>query len=168
MPTLVRKLKDFDSLEPVGGDPDKPQADALINFQTSHNKLSVYEVEDGEYDATRLAVAIVAGTDRPQEVAFVVFDGQLVTELDIPIKKSKGGTPDQHANVLHRDLEIGTPKKLAALTEAIIHKRITARRLQQPNVVERLVNAIKNGSIEFKKLNKPMRKALQEMDSSLK
>ena len=167
MPTLVRKLKNLDSLEPVGADSGEPQADALINFQTSHNKLSVYEVVDGECDAARLAVAIAAGTDRPQEVAFVVFDCQLVMELDITIDMTEGGTPDQDANALHRDLQIGTPKKLGALTEAIISHRLEVRRLIQPVVQSQIVNGIKNGSIDPQKLNKPMRKYLKSLDPNL-
>ena len=167
MPTLVRKLNNPHWLKPVGGNSGQPQADALKNFNTLHNNLSVYEVADGEYDAASLAVAVAAGTDRLQEVHFVVFDCKLVTELGIPINKTQGGTPDQYANALHRNLRIGTPKKLCALTEAIIYHRLEIERLLQPDVEKRVVNAIKNGSIDPKKLRESMREALQKSHPGL-
>lgn len=162
MPTLVRKLNNFNTLEPVGVDLGEPQADALKNFNTTNNNLSVYEVANVECDAERLAIALAANTERLDKVDFVVFDCQLATKLDIPIKPTKGKTPDQRANDRHRDLQIETSKRLCDLTEAIVYRRLEVKRLLQFEVKERIVNAIKNGSIDPGQLKKPMREALEE------
>lgn len=167
MPNLVRNLTDPHLLLLGGENPSEPQADALKNFRTKDNKLSVYEVKDGAYDAVRLAVSVVAGADRLVEVHFVVFNSELVTELGILIEKTEGKTPDRHANDQHYDLQIGTPKKLGALTEAIIYNPLDIKRILQPEVEKLVVDAIKDGSIDKRKLNRPMRKALKESHPGL-
>ena len=122
----------------------------------------VFEVAGGEFDAARLAVAAAATSQHIDKVEFVVFDGKLATELDIPIDKTQGKTLDQHANPLHRDLKIGSGKKLCALTEALIDPRFKVQRLAQFEVAERIRNAIKNGSIDQDKLEESMREALKK------
>ena len=161
MPTLVRNLNNFHWLDPVGGDPAEPQADALKIFQTTDNEVSVYEVTDSEYDAARLAVAVIAKASRPEKVDFVVFDRQLATQLDISIRETAGETLDTQANNRHRHLLIGTAKKLHALTEAIFRSP-KARRLQKHEVAELLLNAIDNGSIDEQELAGSMQEQLKK------
>lgn len=164
MPTLVRNLNNGAWLDYVDEAPGELQADALKNFKTKNNKLSVFEVASGECNAERLAVAVAASADYLDKVDFVVFDHHLPTKLNISIDKTAGGTHDQQANALHFNLLILTAKKLCGLAEAICCSS-QAQRIQKPDVARRLLRAIDNGLIDENDLKKSMQADLKKFRS---
>ena len=164
MSNLVRRLKNGTWLASTDGESGDLRSDALKNFNTTNNKLSVFEIDGSVYSAERMAIAVAARSQRLEQVDYIEFEHQIAFELEILLDETAGDTPDQEANKLHRDLQIGSTKKLCALAEAI-YRTSKPQRVSKPNVAKLLLNAIDDGLIDLKCLEVSMRKELEEFRS---
>lgn len=117
---IVRKLKkkvwlSKDIAEDFGG----LQADALKNFQTILNSLSVYLVDQNIADTERIVAAICGKSTSLDHVEYAVFDEALLIENKINYEYVLGATPDAEVNKLHIDLKELTAQQVVALAEDI-------------------------------------------------
>lgn len=130
MPKLIRKLDQKIWLDrQVAKDFGGLQADALKNFRTSGNKISVYKVdEDNIQDsAIRILVAISCGRDSIDKVDYALFDSDIIKKLDIQFDEIVGTTPDQAVNKLHIDLENLSGETICELAKSIQNTGILDR-----------------------------------------
>ena len=90
------------------------RADALRDLRTDENKLSIFEVneEDG-IPVKRIVAAIAAKRDFLAKVDFILFESDLLGNLDISSEKVAGDTLDPAVNASHIDLVCLTAAKLA-------------------------------------------------------
>lgn len=65
------------------------QADALKNFKTTENKLSVYQIEniDDRTLVIRVLAAIAAGRDKPGEIDYAIFDSMILKKIGINVEQ---------------------------------------------------------------------------------
>ena len=94
-------------------------ADPLGDLRTSHNKLSVFEVEDRS-NVDRILAALAAGGMKLSSKGFVLFDSELLAEIGIEIEASLGQTDDEKINSWHKDLINLSGHKLVKLARAIL------------------------------------------------
>ncbi len=94
-------------------------ADVLGDLKTTGDELSVYEVTD-TISPERIAIALAATKNKPDQTAYAVFDHTAVERLGIATSAEvPGNTPDAAVNALHRDLRIGTVRRLLDVAAVI-------------------------------------------------
>jgi len=99
-------------LETEGREPLDFPADVLTDLKTTGDQLSVFEVTDA-VSAERIAIAVAAGRQEPDDTSYAVFDRAAAEALGIGVSQDNpGGTFDKDVNGLHRDLRVGSARKL--------------------------------------------------------
>lgn len=163
MPKLIRMLDqkiwlDRQIAEEFGG----LQADALKNFRTSENKISVYKVDEDniQNSAIRILVALACGRTSLAKVDYALFDSDIIKKLDIKFDEIEGTTPDQTVNKLHIDLKKLSGNIICELAKSIqnsgeinrlfpkdiekaINKGIEKKQFQVENINPQLLSKIK-------------------------
>ncbi|MFH1563085.1 MAG: hypothetical protein ABIF11_06695 [Nitrospirota bacterium] len=156
MSILFRKLERKVYMDPqkaneLGG----PQADALKNFKTKENALSVYEVENELTDIERILAAIAGTRDNVQEVEYASFDSNLLAEHEIKTNKIKGDTADDEVNNLHIDLIDLTAKQLYLLASSI-QKDGKLIRILKKEIGIKITEGLKEGYLDKNKINEKL------------
>jgi tRNA(Leu) C34 or U34 (ribose-2'-O)-methylase TrmL len=123
MAKLLRKVKqnrwfktDAQTLLDSGDVPSDPLGD----LNTSQSKLSVFQVDENLGNIERIARALALGSQRIDNVGFVLFDASLLDQASIGLDSTDGETMDAVVNKCHRDLTNLTGNKLVALTRLIL------------------------------------------------
>lgn len=139
------------------------QADALSDLGTKGNSLSVWWVEDDKSNLERVVAAVAASADRPSNVDFALFDVGILSDLEIRIEQTLGGSPDQVSNdAWHRDLVELSSSKLANLAEEI-RGRAEITRILETDVVILLVSAASSGQIDQSLLKESMAEKIDKL-----
>lgn len=100
---------------------DDVPADPLGDLATASNELSVWEVAADRSNLERIVRAVVLTKDKVAVQGYVLFDSALLAEAGFtPVKAKLGKTPDEAANVWHRDLTDLSGKRLVALARLIL------------------------------------------------
>lgn len=146
MPQVVRKLqkKLWIDKEVAAGEGWLEQgsvcADALKNFVTLENKLSVFSVESNDH-LLKVISAIVASPKASYvcDTDYVIFDHAIIEHLEIESEVTPGDTLDEEVNKLHVDLARLSGNSLVRFAEALqdtgtlgrIPKKVLARALKE-------------------------------------
>jgi len=154
VPLFVRAGLRYDRwLETEGREPLDFPADVLTDLKTTGDQLSVFEVT-GTIDAERIAIAVAAGKREPDDTSYAVFDRVAAETLGIVVSPDKpGGTFDADVNALHRDLLIGTARRLLDFAGLLASGEIAA--LPKKRVAELLKKGFESGRLDHTK-NKPL------------
>ncbi len=155
MPKLIRQLNskiwlDRQIAEEFGG----LQADALKNFKTSENTLSVFKVdEDNRQESViRILVALACGRQSLDKVDYALFDSDIIKKLDIQFDEIEGTTPDQAVNKLHIDLKKLSGNLICELAKSIQNSGEIDR--LYPKVIEKAINkGIEKKQLQVEKIN---------------
>ncbi len=131
------------------------QADALKNFRTKENALSVYEVQNELTDIQRILAAIAGTRDNVQEVEYATFDSNLLEELEIKTNKIKGDTADDTVNNLHIDLIDLTAKQVCLLASSI-QKAGELTRMLKKKIGKKIIEGLKEGYLNKNKINEKL------------
>ena len=94
------------------------QADAVKNFRTRNNALSVFIADDAD-NINRILAAIAAGSDKIYNADYAIFDADILDQHQINYEKCPGETPDTTVNELHVDLKNLTAHQICLLTQDI-------------------------------------------------
>lgn len=122
-------------------------ADPLGDLATTNNELSVWFVEDDKSNLEQILAAFAATRETSAHVDYALFDPQILEELGILNKRTKGGTPDPQANTWHIDLYELSASKLVELTKALLLKSERTR-ISQKEICQLVVTAINLGRID--------------------
>lgn len=110
------------------------QADAVIDFKTDSNSLSLYVVEDDRSNLHQITAALAANADSVSNVDYALFDKQLLINEGFVLDSTiKGNTPDLEVNDWHLDLIQLTAQSLGRLIE-VVHVQGEKQRLNLPDV----------------------------------
>lgn len=123
------------------------QADPLSDLGTKSNELSVYHVVKDESNLDRIIASLAANSERCDNFDFAIFDENIISELGIKIKKSKGELPDEQVNNWHSDLCELSATKLVVLAKAIYDKAKTGRKVPE-QVLNLVADSLINGQID--------------------
>jgi len=157
MPLILRKIRkarwhkysqaDFPWLL----DEDIP-ADPLGDLATNDNELSVWQIDDDKSNLPRVAAALAANSDDISNLDYALFDQQLLNEINITLRPSKGNSPDDLANQnWHIDLFELSARKLVDLAKAVLNNA-EIKRIPEKEILHLLVQAVAAGQIERTKL----------------
>ncbi|MCH9035850.1 MAG: hypothetical protein IH860_00835 [Chloroflexi bacterium] len=138
--------------------PGELQAAALIDLKTDGNNLSVFEVRD-RADEERVATALAATRENPQEYDYAVFSDEELSALGVRSEPSKGRTPDDTVNVMHRILINLTAKQLAEVAKLISRGEYT--RILKKQMKSLLVDALASGTLVEERINEKLKIRLQ-------
>ncbi|MGC3819307.1 hypothetical protein [Acinetobacter sp. G11] len=135
------------------------KADALTScLRTSQDELSLWTVEntsDDEIEKAILALITNSRLERLNTIQIVYFDESNVTQLGLTLKKSPGDTVISTYADLHQDMIELNFKKLGQvsllITSALRDKRV--KRYNEKKLTTLLLNAIKDGLVDQKKLH---------------
>lgn len=130
---------------------DELQADALADLSTKDNELSVWHIEDDRSNLEQVVTALAAGRDYIANLDYALFDQQILSAINIKIKDTKGGSPDEKVNSWHRDLVELSATKLMELAKAIQTKAVKERVLPK-DIVRLIKQAVESGRINRAKL----------------
>lgn len=134
-------------------------ADAVKNFRTSENSLSVFLVEDNSAHITRVLAAVVSVSSRISEADYALFDISILSALGVTYEKEEGETADAKVNMQHLNLVNLTAQQILMLAERIqTSGRID--RVTAPMIEKCLRDGIKNGAIQVSRLKKGVASAL--------
>jgi hypothetical protein len=134
-------------------------ADAVKNFRTSENSLSVFLVDDDSAHITRVLAAVVSMSERIREADYALFDISILSALGVNYEKEEGDTADAEVNKQHVNLVNLTAQQILMLAQRIqASGRID--RVTAPMIEKCLRNGIKNGRIQPNRLNKSIASAL--------
>ena len=158
---FVRNLKKGTWCERLPDNPETVRPDALKNFATEQDRLSVFECDGEKQHADRVAVAVATGRNRLTEVEYILFGDDLNTELGIQVEKSEGRTKDKVANSHHRDLTISSANQLAELVTNVC-ARSAVTRLEAFEVAPLLLCAIESGRIDRTHLHEQLLRDLSD------
>lgn len=95
-------------------------ADPLSDLNTSQNKLSVFQVEEGQVDVDRIARALAVGFQHLDNLGYVLFDSSLLAQASIEFDRTDGNTVDPVVNKCHLDLINLSGNKLTKLAHLIL------------------------------------------------
>lgn len=158
MTSLIRKLVKFVWIDPAGAEKlGGLQADALKNFKTSCNTLSVFRVpENDNLSIEHIVAAVAARLDRLENIEYAVFDAAILDEHAIKSSEVKGKTLDARVNDLHVDLADLTAVQICAIAKSI-QQHGDLRRLYKDDVCKFLADSIRNGAIDLGDLKERVR-----------
>ena len=155
MPKLIRKLEQKFWLDPqkadeIGG----LQADALKNFKTTENALSVFKLNDNDIEksVTRVLIAIACGRDKTDKIDYALFDDEILNTLNIKVNEKDGDTPDSDVNKLHIDLHSLTGDAICKLA-GFIQNFGELHRLWPKDVEKAIRKGIEEGHLEVTNIN---------------
>jgi len=74
------------------------QADALNDFGTKDNQLSLWIIDDNKSNLNRVVTAYAAKRDEVTNLDYALFDVQILSDLNVNYENAPGDTPDEMAN----------------------------------------------------------------------
>lgn len=154
MTLLVRVLENKRYLDAeMGAEVGGVQADALKNFKTSSNTLSVFNIEAISLD--RVLAAYAGGRDHVEHVDFAIFSSDILAENSINTSNNVGKTPDSEVNKAHIDLVKLNANQVLKLATAI-QERAELRRKKKDEIGRLIAHAIQEGHIPADRINQTM------------
>lgn len=147
MATLIRKLTkkiwmDVEIAQQLGG----LQADALKNFQTTNNNLSLFYVDE-TCSAERIASVIALGRQSIDNVDYVVFEDAVLESAKVRHRRADGDTADARVNQNHVDIIKLTAEQVKSLAQEI-QARGTFSRLTKPRIISLLKQLHESGCLD--------------------
>ena len=149
MPFVFRKLDRKARLYRVKWtETDDVQADALREFRTRENALSIWLIDDNRSNLERVIAAVAAGRDRLCNLDYALIEHTLLDELDIQVSPQEGESVDDDANRRwHQDLERLSATKVVQLAVAVQRTEGGLQRVQKRAVGQLIATSIRNGFI---------------------
>lgn len=129
MAYVLRKIKKSRwHLDPVTNRlPESGLKKAIIDLQPSEGGLSVFLVNDDKSNLNRVAAAMAATANYPDNFDFVLLDKMGLDDLGIRCEKTLGETPDDEVNTFHKNLVDLNDEKLKRLAHAFCNHEKPAR-----------------------------------------
>jgi hypothetical protein len=131
-------------------------ADALGEFRTKDNTLSVYRLDADRANAPRILAAIGSRAQEIVHTDCLIFSDDLVSRIGINVQKTDGQTPDRVANQWHFDLSDLTATQLRNLAEDLVHHAVLESYLAD-DLIAALRDAASAGDVDKDAVNKKVR-----------
>lgn len=148
MAYLLRKIRKIRWTQEIDWLLDEDlQADTLGDLGTTSNELSVYHVDHNKNNLRRIISALAVNTKEYSNVDFALFDENLIAELGIKMKKSKGELADEQVNQWHSDLYELTASKLLELAKSIKKNSIIERKMPK-EVLALVADSLQNDFLD--------------------
>ena len=120
---------------------------ASLDLLPAEGGLSVFLVNDDRSNLDRVAAALAASANYPDNFDFVLLDEMELDNLGIELEKSLGETPDDEVNALHRDLVDLGDEKIRLLVRAFCNNEKPAR-IREKRIRSLIHQGIAEGHID--------------------
>ena len=138
-------------------------ADPLADLYTKDNELSIWLVEDDRSNIDQIVTALAANRTHISNLDYALLDLRLLSSLNIKIKYTIGGTPDENTNALwHRDLVELSALKVVELAKMILAEA-ERKRIPEREVRRLMTGAVASGRIERTKLKESLRDKIDKL-----
>lgn len=142
-------------------------ADPLNDLGTQANELSVYHVTENESNLNRIIAALAVNTTEPSNIDFALFSEDVVVNLAIKIKKSKGELADDQVNNWHSDLHELSAVKLLNLAKEIKTSSKRIDRKPPLEVLNVVANSVVNGYIDRSRIKWVKSQDLEKLERAI-
>ena len=159
MPTFLRTVRKSRWSAPswAGGFASDRQGDALVDFSTKFNVLSVYLVDSD--DAIQQVVAgLAAGRCNLTNFDYAVLEADVLDRMNLRVVQTLGKTLHQEANNLHHDIVDLTAANVIDLVQSITTSSV--QRVPMPKVKAFLECSIRDGHIDVGALKESLSRKL--------
>ena len=147
-------------------DDDDVPADPLADFaNTSENRLSVWLVDDDKKNLRQVVAAMAAAREKLDKLDYVLFPRGYSDGAGITCEEVLGDTPDDQANVWHRDLVGLSANKVVALTKMVWKQDNDPKRISKTEAKELIIDAVLEGRIPLAKLSRKLHEAIGSIPS---
>lgn len=133
----------------IGGLASSRQGDALGDFGTRCNKLSVYLV-NSEDEIQQVVTGLAAARKSLSNLDYTIIEVDLLRKLNLSTIQIPGKTPHRGANDLHHDIVNLTADNILALIQSVA--LCDVKRCPAPEVKTLLESSIEDGDILKEKL----------------
>lgn len=131
-------------------------ADAVCEFKTSDNTLSVFELDRARNNAARIVAAIASkSNNKIVNTDCLVFDSAILADIGITRNKKQGETPDNVANEWHWDLTELTGVQLVKLAEELVNRAVLLSLLDK-ELISALQGAASAGELQKDQVSRPV------------
>lgn len=147
MPRFLRTVRKARWSNPswAGGLASDQQGDALADFSTTSNALSVYLV-DSEDAIQQVVAGLAAGRSSLSNLDYAVIEADLLDRMNLQAVQTPGQTPHQEANNLHHDIVNLTAANVLGLVQSITINNV--QRVPVQKVKAFLERSIRDGHID--------------------
>jgi len=142
--------KDSPDETPWLEDGDIP-ADRISDLRTEENQLSIWMLKEDKSELSRCLSAFAANRMRLTKLDYMIFNVDLLSELNLDYIESKSNLRDKEINILHRDIINLSAKKLFSLAQVLTSKCELGRKEKQ-DVASLLIESIDKGWIRKESL----------------
>ena len=142
--------------------PGSLQADALIDLKTNGNILSMWWIQDDKSNLREVITAHATTRDQVSHSDYAIFDQEILSEIGIKIRHTKGSTSYENANCWHCDISHLSAEKLMGLARVIM-KNADKQRFSEKRVLGLLKEAVVSGDIDLAKLKDGVKTKISEL-----
>ncbi len=169
MTLILRMIRQHRWDQPVKSnwlDDDDVPADPMADFaSTSENRLSVWLIDEDMENLKQVVAAMAAARERRDKLDYVLFPWDYLDGARITCEEVLGDTPDDQANVWHRDLVELSANKVVALTKMVWKQDNDPKRINKTEAKELIVDAVLKGRIPLTKLSRKLHEAIGSIPS---
>lgn len=130
---------------------DEFQADPLGDFTTTSNTISVWYIKENTSNLQRVVAALAAQRDRLVNFDYALFNKEILSELNIKTKDTKGETPDEVVNAWHYDLIEISAQKLLRLVQLVLDNA-EIKRINWKEIRNWIDQSIESGQLDEEKI----------------
>lgn len=147
MPKFLRTVRKSRWSPPswVSGIVSDRQGDALVDFSTKFNVLSVYLV-DSDDSIQQVVAGLAAGRCNLTNFDYAVLEADALDRMNLQIVQTPGKTLHQEANNLHHDIVDLTAANVLDLVQSVATSSV--HRVPMPKVKALLERSIRDGYID--------------------
>jgi len=135
-------------------------ADPLTDLQTRQNSLSIYLIKDDKSNLDQVVTAMSATRDSPQNFDYLLFDMEILSQVNIEVRESEGKTPDNEVNGWHRDLIEISGNRLLMLVRQVLESDYETDRYLKKQIKELVTRSMQTGQYEASRVNRSFRNKL--------
>ncbi len=159
MPKFLRTVRKSRWSAPswLSGFTSDRQSDALVDFSTKINVLSVYLV-DSDDEIQQVVAGLAAGRCNLTNFDYAVLEADALDRMNLRVVQTPGKTLHQEANNLHRDIVDLTAANILDLVQSITTSSV--ERVPMPKVKAFLERSIRDGYIDAGALKESLSRKL--------
>ena len=155
MTVILRKLENKRHWDDASWlDSNDTQADALKNFSTSNNELSIFVLEESDAQIERVVAALAARRDFLSHLDLAIVPCEVLEKYDIESSDVQGQTPDHEVNGWHQNLIQLTVSKISLLI-SFIKSEGDFKRYQVKDVEQAIKNSLYSNSFDVASITSP-------------
>jgi len=127
-------------------------ADVTSDLKTSQNELSIWVLSEDKSKLFRCLSAFAVERKHVDHIDYIVFDEEIITELNLKTNSTKGNSKDKEVNNLHKNIMELSSNKLELLAKKIL-SNCEGGRIDKKELAKNIKLSLENGWIDKNRIN---------------